>query len=46
MERLLLVDPSTSRISTIYNQRLERSIGVLCYHNLTQHYEDYEDFLV
>jgi hypothetical protein len=40
-DRSLLVDPPTGGISTTCNQRVNRSIGALCYHNLTQHHYDF-----
>jgi hypothetical protein len=37
----MLADTSTDRINTICNQRMLRSVKVLCYHNLTQHRNDF-----
>jgi hypothetical protein len=40
-KRLLLVDLSAGRISIICNQRVERSVGAMSYHNVTQHCYDF-----
>jgi hypothetical protein len=36
-ERLLLADPPADGISTTWYQRVQRHIGVQCYHYLMQH---------
>jgi hypothetical protein len=40
-EKLLLTESPNGRISSTCDQRAQRSIGALYYHNFTHHHQDF-----